>query len=343
MSIWRPGLLAWETLLVVLTLSGLFGSRNPELSTTPADEPVLCTPGGITTGVQTEATQGATGDALPFRAYGPELTRATDDVEAPSPSPQLMALQERLAGIVQDSPQAGRFAVAVTDLQTGETIGVGLDRVQLSGCVTNLFAIIAALRDVDAGRYPLSDVDADIRQTIWASDATTARKLYRKVGGGNVVEGVRTVSALLHETLQMSSSIIDHPPAFPDDAIGAGPNNLVTARDVNHALSLVYSGDVLSAELTSYLLEAMTQVKPGLNYLTGVVAPPGLVSHKNGFFWDPEGWVDNDTSIVRFGPALEHAYALTFLSEAVPTLYADIPLGQKLVLETWEYFRSAYE
>ncbi|MBE0609344.1 MAG: hypothetical protein IH609_08185, partial [Dehalococcoidia bacterium] len=81
----------------------------------------------------------------------------------------------------------------------------------------------------------------------------------------------------------------------------------------------------------------------GLNYLTAVVPAPAVVSHKNGFFWDPEGWVDNDTSIVRFGPELEYAYALTFLSEAVPTLYADIPLGQQLVRETWDYFQASYD
>ena len=245
--------------------------------------------------------------------------------------------------MIEGFGQPGVFAVAVTDLQTGHTVGAGLDRVQPAGCITNLFVIIAALRDVDADRYPLSDVDAIIRQTIWASDASAAYSLYRVVGGGDVVAGVRVVSELMRTTLGMESSLIDHPPAFVADSIGVSDTNYVTARDVNHALAQLYRGEVLSAEVTAYLLEAMTHVKPGLNYLTAVVPPPAVVSHKNGFFWDTAGYVDNDTSILRFGPDLQHGYALTFLSAAVPVKYADIPLGQQLVLEAWSYFAAAYD
>src|SRR5690606_30955963 len=188
----------------------------------------------------------------------------------------------------------------------------------------------------------LGDVDATIRQTIWASDAAAARELYRAVGGGDAVAGVSSVNTLLQE-LGMTSSQVDHPPAFVHESIGLGPDNLVTTRDVNHALAQVYAGEVLSPELTDYLLEAMTHVKPGLNYLTAIVNGPALVSHKNGFLWTSDGYVDNDAAIVRFGPNLEHAYAITFLSEAVPVKYADIPVGQALVREVWAYFDEAYE
>ena len=46
--------------------------------------------------------------------------------------------------------------------------------------------------------------------------------------------------------------------------------------------------------------------------------------------------------IVRFGEALQDGYAISFLSEAVPDLYADIPLGQAFVFEAWAYFSAAY-
>jgi hypothetical protein len=153
---------------------------------------------------------------------------------------------------------------------------------------------------------------------------------------------VRAVNALLQE-LGMTSSRVDHPPAFPHESIGIDADNWLTARDVNRGLAAFYAGEVLSAELTSYLIEAMTQVKPGLNYLTAIIAGPAVVSHKNGFVWVPEGYVDNDAAVVRFGPSLEYAYAITFLSEGVPVKYADIPTGQALVIETWEYFRTAYD
>jgi beta-lactamase class A len=306
--------------------------------------PVYCTPETLTNALEGPPPAGRADEleSFAFRITIPGLANIVDEPPAQRPSPGLVALEQRLSAIIAASGVQGRFAVAVTDFQTGETIGVNLDRVQRSGCVMNLFAIVAALRDVDAGRYPLSAVDATIRQTIWASDATAARSLYRAVGGGDAVAGVGVVARLMRDTLGMPSSLVDHPPAFPQDSIGAGPDNLVTARDMNHALYRIYRDDVLSPALVAYLVEAMTHVKPGLNYLTAVIAPAATVSHKNGFFWEPAGWVDNDTAIVRFGDSLQYAYAFTFLSEAVPVLYQDVPLAQQLVREAWEYFRTAY-
>jgi beta-lactamase class A len=324
--------------MAALALGSLW--LQPHAHVSGMEEPIICGP------VEPPPEMSAAGPALPqapeaFRVVVPGLSVGVAQPDPPAPRPELLALEQRLRTIIEDSSITGRFAIAVTDLQTGETIGAGHDRVQLSGCVMNLFAIVAALQDVDAGRYPLSEVDATIRQTIWASDATAARSLYTKVGGGDAVQGVRVVAALL-ASLGMHSSSVDHPPAYPSDSIGVGPNNLVTARDVNGALARIYGGSVLSPQSTAYLIEAMTHVKPGLNYLTAVVPAPAVVSHKNGFFWDAEGWIDNDASIVRFGPSLEYAYALTFLSEAVPTLYADIPLAQELVLEAWRHFDETY-
>ena len=47
-------------------------------------------------------------------------------------------------------------------------------------------------------------------------------------------------------------------------------------------------------------------------------------------------------AIVRFGEALDYGYAISFLSGAVPDLYADIPLGQAFVFEAWAYFSGTY-
>lgn len=296
---------------------------------------VLCVPEELEPpGASSGAAQST---ALPFRLVLPGLAH---DVAAAPQAPGLLALQERLQATVDTTWVSGRFAVAVTDLQTMETVGVAIDRPHYAGCVANLFAIIAALQDVDAGKYSLESVDATIRQTIWASDATAAYQLFRVVGGGSALEGVRSVGQL-YEALGMHSSIIDHPPAFAD-SLGINANNYLTARDVNGALAALYHGQVLSPARTGYLLEAMTHVKPGLNYLTGALPPPALVGHKNGFFWSSEGYVDNDAAIVRFGQDYEYAYAISFFSEAVPTKYSEITLAQALVFEAWEYFSSAY-
>lgn len=168
-------------------------------------------------------------------------------------------------------------------------------------------------------------------------------RLYAIAGGGDATEGVRRVAQLLHDTLRLPETIIDHPPAYSGYSIGVSGDNIVTAEAMNAALTALYRGELLNPELTGWLLEAMTRVKPGLNYLTANLPYEATVSHKNGFFWAYDGYVDNDTAIVRFDAGgTTHAYAITFMSEGVAGEYDDIWLGRDLVRLAWEYFTSVY-
>src|SRR5690606_37358290 len=79
---------------------------------------------------------------LPYRVVLPGLAAdgaltVPPDPGPPGPAPDFLALEERLTAIIAGAGTPGRFAVAVTDLQTGDTIGVGLDRPQLAACVMN--------------------------------------------------------------------------------------------------------------------------------------------------------------------------------------------------------------
>jgi beta-lactamase class A len=232
----------------------------------------------------------------------------------------------------------GSFTVAVTDLQTGHTIGVNDNIEMASGCIMNLFLIVEVLRQVDEGALDLDDVRALVAQTIYASDASTAYDLYAIAGDGDIAAGVAEVTDLIQD-LGLGASRIDHPPAYQWEVFEA---NIITAREVNEMLAQLYAGQILNEELTAYLLEQMTSVSGGLNYLTAFLPGEATVSHKNGFFYNDSGWVDNDTAIVRFGPSLEYAYAITFLSDDVFELYSDIYLGQQLVGDTGESFSSRY-
>ena len=88
----------------------------------------------------------------------------------------------------------------------------------------------------------------------------------------------------------------------------------------------------------------MTGVKPGLQYLVAHVPGPAVVSHKNGFFPSSIGYIDNDAGIVQVtaGDGTTYAYAVTFLSEAVPWKYGDLALGWELMELAWEYFALTY-
>lgn len=257
------------------------------------------------------------------------------------PADDVLSLRDRMAQAIEAYWSPGNYAVAVTDLQTGETVDVNGDRLQLSGCVINLFALIQALHDVWLVRYPLDAVDGLIAATIWSSNAQTARELYGVIGDGDVTAGVRRVEEYARAGLRLPDVILDHPPAF-EDSIGISPDNWVTANAMNRALAALWDhGAIPEASWRDVLLDHMTRVKPGLNYLTAVV--PEVVSHKNGFMWTSIGYVDNDVAIVRLqrGDA-EYAYAFSFLSEGVEDEYADIPLGQQLAFLAYEVMSARY-
>ena len=126
---------------------------------------------------------------------------------------------------------------------------------------------------------------------------------------------------------------------MPDDS-----NNWTTALDMNRALVALYDGSLLGEAATEDLLERLTHVKSGLNYLVAAVPGDARVSHKNGFFPNTDGtWVDNDIGIVRVERGgVSYSYAISFLSDTVGEKYADVALGQQLSRLAYDYFASVY-
>ncbi|MDZ7728029.1 MAG: serine hydrolase [Dehalococcoidia bacterium] len=241
-------------------------------------------------------------------------------------------------------PARRSIAIAVTDLQTGHTIHVNGDRPRLSGCVMNLYVRIDAIREVQYGQLSRGDIEGLVYATTWSSNAVTAFQLYSMMGGGNPIEGASR-AADIHRQLGLGDGmVIDHPPGFPGYSRGVNANNYITAVDINETLSQIYHREVLDETHTQFLLGAMGQVKPGLNYLTAAGVPSrATVHHKNGFFPYSGGYVDNDAGIVRFqGGGQEYAYAVTFLSQRVPEKYSQLPLAQEMMRRTWSYFDNRY-
>lgn len=255
----------------------------------------------------------------------------------------MLALQAEMEEIIDAAWIEGRYAVAVTDLQTGETVGVNAQRLQLTACIANLFVLMLTMQDVENGA-PIDDVSDLMDTTIWASDAFTARALYAIAGDGSSIEGVRRVGELV-ASLGLTDTTIDHPPAYAGESLGISDDNWTTAIDVNHALWAFYHGDVLGEPYRSELLNRLVEVKPGLNYLMAYETYGGrTVSHKNGFFEINDGtWVDNDVAIVRFDRGgREYAYAISYFSDFVETKYGDMTVGQGLAAAAWAYFDEKY-
>jgi len=262
-----------------------------------------------------------------------------DDPALPQPNEEFVGLRESLRAEIAASGISA--AVAVTDLQTGESIDVNGDEPRLPGCTINFFVLLSVVMDLQEGLYGEDEVGDLIARTVWSSNPITARDLLRKTGMGDLGTGLAKVEQLL-ELLGLSVSTYDHPPAYPQESL-RGSGNVLTASEMNHALVALYQARIVEPAWRDYLLNKMMGVKPGLQYLIPAGVGDGVVSHKNGFFADPSGWVDNDAGVVMFDRSgNRYAYAISFFTENVPSKYADIPLGQTVSRLVWQYFSSRY-
>ena len=262
-----------------------------------------------------------------------------DDPALPQPNEEFVGLRESLRAEIAASGISA--AVAITDLQTGESIDVNGDEPRLPGCTINFFVLLSVVMDLQEGLYGEDEVGDLIARTVWSSNPVTARDLLRKTGMGDLGTGLAKVEQLL-ELLGLSVSTYDHPPAYPEESL-QGTGNVLTAGEMNHALVALYQARIVEPAWRDYLLNKMTGVKPGLQYLIPAGVGDGVVSHKNGFFADPSGWVDNDAGVVMFDRSgNRYAYAISFFTENVPSKYADIPLGQTVSRLVWQYFSSRY-
>ncbi len=277
------------------------------------------------------------GDTLAF--YTPVCSGRAE----PAPAQDMLYLRDDIAAAIDRTTID--TAVAITDLRTGETIDVNGYDVRLPGCTINLFALMEVVSDLQAGRYPEPEPEPGdlIGQTINRSDPITARRLMRDwLGGGDLARGMTRVNDFM-QSLGMTSTLMDHPPAFPEESLFGGIDNRITARDVNRGLQGLWSGRVLDPAWRDYLLYKMTLVKPGLNYLIPIGTSAGaIVSHKNGFLYS-EGWADNDIGIVWYERGGQrYGYAISFFTENVPGKYDDIPLGQRISSLAYQWFVSRY-
>lgn len=259
----------------------------------------------------------------------------------PYPAADMLALRDSIASAIAGT--SIDTAVAITDLRTGETIDVNGYAQRLPGCTINLFGLMRVAMDLQDYRYPEPEPGDLIGQTINRSDPILARQLIRDwVGDGDLGTGMTRVNDFMH-ALGMGDTLLDHPPAFPQESLyGAGANR-ITARDVNRGLAAIWNGRVLAPFWRDYMLYKMTLVKPGLNYLIPIgVGEGATASHKNGFLFE-EGWADNDIGIVWYARGGErYGYAISFFTENVPGKYDDIPLGQQISSLAYAWFASRY-
>ena len=340
---WSPSLLPGGTQYLDLSMydtgfaAGTFVGNGP----LPGSQSALTWDGLIPASVYYWRVNTSTANgwyAGPTWSFG-TLSCGSTAASAVAPNPAMLQLRDNLAAAINDS--GFNVAVAVTDLQTGESIDVKGDDPRYAGCTANWFVLLSNVIDLQERRYPEGHVGDLISRTIWGSNPITAHKLLIKTGG-SVPGGVYKLYDLMAR-LGMRSSIFDHPPAYEEEFSLRGLSNIVTANDVNRALAQFYHGGVVNLQWRDYLMEKMTHVKPGLQYLLPAGVGNGVVSHKNGFSWVAGGWIDNDIGIVTFNSnGGRRAYAISLYMQDIGTEYADISIGQTVSRMVWRYFADRY-
>lgn len=230
-------------------------------------------------------------------------------------------------------------AIAVTDLQIGETIAVNGDELHRSGCTINLFALLAATERFQAGVADPNDFAYSVRVGIGSSYPPEVKHFIQSIFGSQA-EGAAYGQALMRGW-GMETSVFDHVPYYGE----RDTNNYLTALETNLALVQLHRRQLLSPEWTDYALEVLTDIDPDLNYMLPRYLPwDASVAHKIGYHWDSDGWVNNDAGIVSFTgeDGLRKTYVISYLSQQAPTERIGNWLAGRLSGMVWDYFAGTY-
>ena len=324
---------------------GVLGDEHP-LPTRPPSAVVGGAGGGsLSPGGSPEDEKTPVPEESASPTAGAELTPTPAGVipENVDASPEFLALHDTLAKEIEAyAAQAGGIdvAIAVTDLQTGEVISVGGNDIHRTGCTMNMFALFAAVGEFQAGRADADSVAYNVNVGIGHSFPP---QVYRLMGNvfGSAQAGVGRAQEMM-TSWGMKASHFYQLPYYP-----VGPQmNSLTALEVNMVLTKLYRGQLFDPEWTQYTLARLRNIAPYLNYiLPGQLPESATVAHKIGYFWDRDGWVNNDVGIVTFTGAdgKEKAYAISYLSQKGRTEYTGYSFGARLSGIVWDYFAAAYE
>ncbi|MEX0800439.1 MAG: serine hydrolase [Dehalococcoidia bacterium] len=300
-------------------------------------------PPPVPDGVSTPVPGSGEGSAAEPPAGGPGAGAGLipENVNA---SPEFLALKDTLVADIADyAAQVGGIdvAVAVTDLQTGESISVGGNVFHKTGCTINMFALFSAVDRFQAGEASPGPVAGNIRVGIGESYPPQVYRFLGSVYGGNYPAGVARGQEMM-TSWGMEASRFNQVPFFPLQS----EMNRLTALETNMVLTKLLKGELFNEEWTEYTLGVLRNIAGYLNYiLPGKLPASATVAHKIGYFWDSDGWVNNDAGIVTFPGAdgQEKAYVITYLSQKARTEAIGNSYGARVSKIVWDWMAAKYQ
>ncbi|MCH8052071.1 MAG: serine hydrolase [Chloroflexi bacterium] len=238
--------------------------------------------------------------------------------------------------------QAGgiEVGIAVTDLQTGETVSVGGNAPHKTGCVINMFALMAAVDRFQDGAASPSSVSYSVQKGIGGSFPPEVKN-FLGVIFGDFRAGEAHARALM-AGWGMQTYQFDHVPYYGTEPYQP---NILTALETNDILARLWWGELFSPEWTDYTIGVLRNTFSYIDYILPKYLPwNATVGHKIGYHWDYDGWVNNDVGLVSFTGAdgQQKAYAISYFSQYAPTEYHGYSFGARLSLIVWNFMATRY-
>jgi YVTN family beta-propeller protein len=252
-------------------------------------------------------------------------------------SEEFLALQVLLEDRVRN--YYGDVAICVADLQTNEQICVNGDALHSTGCTINMFSLFVAMEEFMAGRARVEDWAYWIKIGIGHSSPPQVAVFIQGLKG-SLEEGARRADELM-QSWGMKDSVFGYLPGYPGQAWRP---NILTASETNMILAKLYREELFSPEWTAYAIDRLLDIKPGLNYVLPLFLPAQVrVAHKIGYYQGWNGWVYNDVGIVMMTQGDKQvAYAISYLSQVMPTEYAAYIFGAELSKIVYDWFDARY-
>ena len=239
-------------------------SASPAQSETPAPSPQEGTGGD-----QTSAPLPQTSGNRPENNASQDFLSLRDELES-----SIVAYDADVGGI--------DVAIAVTDLQNGESISVGGNVLHRTGCVINLFALLGAVSEFQAGNASPDGLGYSIKKGIGGSYPPEVKNFTQAVFG-SYWDGTYYARGLM-SSWGMTASYFDHIPYYG----GEYPSpNILTALETNDILARLWNEQLFDPEWTRYTLRVLRDSYSYVNYiLPGRLPPEATVGHKIGYYAD---------------------------------------------------------
>ena len=180
-------------------------------------------------------------------------------------SAEMLALKDELAATIADyEAQVGiDVGLAVTDLQTNETISINGNVVHKTGCVINMFGLFAAVDEFQAGNASPYGLEYSIKKGIGGSYPPEVKNFLEAIYG-YYPDGVQHARELMNGW-GMKMAWYDHIPYYGGS--DTPPANILTPLEMTSILQRLWNDQLFDEYWTNYTIGVLRDSYAYVDYI----------------------------------------------------------------------------